>query len=162
MDRVWIDTKDLRPMGPAARRSTRPLWPGVSSKDPSRGPVNGGDSHRCLLYAHTADSHVDTHHTWTMSPCDTATAAVTCPDVYYLHHDCLPEGPRLTPEEPSAVKRSLIERRVRALLDHRRDAHDACAHSDAKIRTARDFPVPRPNLRRPARRLIDLHIPNAV
>ena len=60
------------------------------------------------------------------------------------------------------MKRSLIERRVRDLLDHRRDAHDACAHSDAKIRTARDFPVPRPNLRRPARRLSDLHIPDTV
>ena len=33
----------------------------------------------------------------------------------------------------------------------RRDAHDAGTHSDAKSTAARDFPVPRSNLRRPAR-----------
>ena len=152
---VWIDKKDLRPVGPAARRSTRPLWPGVSSKDPSRRPVNGGDSHRRLLYAHTAESLLDTHHTWSLSPCGTATAAVTCLDVEFLHHDCLPEGPRLTPAEPPAVKKSLLERRACELLDHRRDAHHACTHSDAKTKVARHFPVPRANLRWPARRLAD-------
>ena len=45
---------------------------------------------------------------------------------------------------------SLIERRVRELLDHVRDRHNAGTHSDAKIRSARNFPVPQSNLRRAA------------
>ena len=48
------------------------------------------------------------------------------------------------------VMRSVSARRVSARLDHCRDAHHAGTHSDAKIRRARDFPVPRSNLRRPA------------
>ena len=49
------------------------------------------------------------------------------------------------------MKMALIERRDRALLDHRRVARHAGTHSDAKIRVARDFSVPRSNLRRCAR-----------
>ena len=49
------------------------------------------------------------------------------------------------------MKMALIERRVRELLDHRRVARHAGTHSDAKIRVARDFSVPRSNLRRRAR-----------
>ena len=64
----------------------------------------------------------------------------------------------MAPTEPPAVKMSLIERRVRAPLDHRRDPHDAGTHSDAKIRAAHDFLVPRPNLRRPARRLATVKV----
>ena len=66
--RVWMDTKDLRPVGPAARRSTRPLWPGVTSEGPSYRPVNGGESHRRLFYAQTDATHADAYQTWTLSP----------------------------------------------------------------------------------------------
>ena len=45
---------------------------------------------------------------------------------------------------------SLIERRIRELLDHVRVRYDNGTHFDAKIRSARSFPVPRSNLRRAA------------
>ena len=46
---------------------------------------------------------------------------------------------------------ALIGRRVRVLLDYVRDLGSTHTHFDAKSRSARDFPVPRSNLRRPAR-----------
>ena len=45
---------------------------------------------------------------------------------------------------------SLIERRVRELLDHVRVRYTTGTHSDAKSRAARDLPVPRSNFRRAA------------
>ena len=45
---------------------------------------------------------------------------------------------------------SLIDRRVRELLDHLRGRQSARTHSDAKRRSARHFPVPQSNLRRSA------------
>ena len=45
---------------------------------------------------------------------------------------------------------ALIGRRVRVLLDYVRDLGSTHTHFDAKSRSARDFPVPRSNLRRPA------------
>ena len=45
---------------------------------------------------------------------------------------------------------SLIDRRVRELLDHLRDGQSTGTHSDAKSRSARHFPVPQSNLRRSA------------
>ena len=45
---------------------------------------------------------------------------------------------------------SLIDRRVRELLDHLRDGQSTGIHSDAKSRSARHFPVPRSDFRRAA------------
>ena len=45
---------------------------------------------------------------------------------------------------------SIIDRRVRELLDHLRDRQSAGIHSDAKSRSARHFPVPRSDFRRAA------------
>ena len=45
---------------------------------------------------------------------------------------------------------SLIDRRVRELLDHVRVRYTTGTHSDAKSRAARDLPVPRSNFRRAA------------
>ena len=45
---------------------------------------------------------------------------------------------------------SLIDRRVRELVDHVRDRQSTDTHSDAKRRSARHFPVPQSNLRRSA------------
>ena len=45
---------------------------------------------------------------------------------------------------------SLIDRRVRELLDHVRVRYTTGTHSDAKSRAARDFPVPRSDFRRAA------------
>ena len=45
---------------------------------------------------------------------------------------------------------SLIDRRVRELLDHLRNLQSTATHSDAKRRSARHFPLPRSNLRRSA------------
>ena len=162
MSRIWIDTKDLQPMGPASRRSTRPLWPGGTSEGPSRRPVNEGDSRRRLLYAHTPGQRAHACLTCTVSPRGAETAAVRRLDVSTVHYDGLLEGPSFPVNWPPAVKMALIERRVRALLDHRRDAHHACAHSYAKSRVARNFPVPRSNLRRPARAPRELQGPAAV
>ena len=62
MDRVWIDTKDLQPMGPAPRRSSRPPRPGVASEGTSRrrlacrGMVRAARPVR--VHGQTAQSHV--------------------------------------------------------------------------------------------------------
>ena len=98
----------------------------------------------------TADVHVDAYHTWTMSPGGAAIAAAACVDVFFQHSPSLPFDLLGSLPQPPEVKMSLIWRRVRELLDHLSGRQSASTHSDAKSRSARDFPVPRSNLRRAA------------
>ena len=60
MGRVWIDTKDLRPMSPAVRRSTRPPRPGVASEGTSRRRLAGmvTAARPVRVRRQTAQSHV--------------------------------------------------------------------------------------------------------
>ena len=96
------------------------------------------------------EARVDAWRTWTVSPGGAAIATVLCVDILYLHthhllFDLLGSLPR-----PPEVKMSLIDRRVRELLDHVRVRYTTGTHSDAKSRAARDLPVPRSNFRRAA------------
>ena len=126
-------------------------------KCPSRSRIYDGDSLRRFLHTQTGEANVDAYLTctsrarWTLCPGGAVAAAVSCLDVFFQHLHYLTQGPHLASTQALAVEMSLIERRVRAPLDHRRDPHDAGTHSDAKVRAAHDFLVPRPNLRRPAR-----------
>ena len=98
-------------MGPAARRSTRPPWPEVTSEDPSRSRVHEGDSHRRFLYEQTADSHADAYWTWTLSACGAHIVAVTHVDTFFHHHGCVPEGPCFAPTAAVEVMWSVSARR---------------------------------------------------
>ena len=93
----------------------------------------------------------DTWWKWSSRPelallgADLRAVSVCC----HPHH--LRERPLTTVPWPPEVKMSLIERRIRELLDHVRVRYTTGTHSDAKSRSARSFPVPRSTLRRAAR-----------
>ena len=96
------------------------------------------------------EARVDAWRTWTVSPGGAVIAAVLCLDIIYQHkHHLLFDLLNGAPQPPE-VKMSLIDRRVRELLDHLRDLQSPGTHSDAKGRSARHFPVPRSDFRRAA------------
>ena len=121
-------------------------------KCPSRSRIYDGGSLRRFLHTQTGEAHVDAYLTWTLSPGGAVPAAVSCLDDFFQHSDYLQEGPHLASTQALAVEMSLIERRVREAVDHRRVRRHAGGQSDAKIRLARRFSVPRSNFRRPAHR----------
>ena len=84
-------------MGPAARRSTRSPWPGVTSEGPSRRRVPWGGTHLSFVYAQTCNTHVAAYRTWTLSSRGAALTAVSHADVFFHQHNCLPEGPCFAP-----------------------------------------------------------------
>ena len=108
-------------------------------KCPSRSRIYDGGSLRRFLHTQTGEANVDAYLTWTLSPGGAAPAAVSCLDVFFQHSEQLQEGPHLASTQALAVEMSLIERRVREPVDHRRVRRHAGGQSDAKIRLARRF-----------------------
>ena len=86
-----------------------------------------------------------------MGPGCAAIAAAARVEVVFQHPHHLLFGVLNVASRPSEVKVALIGRRIPELLEHLRVRYSTGTHSDAKIRSARDFPVPRSNLRRPTR-----------
>ena len=87
-----------------------------------------------------------------MGPGGAAIAAAARVEVVFQHPHHLLFGVLNVASRPSEVKVALIGRRIPELLELLRVRYSTGTHSDAKIRSARDFLVPRSSLRRPPRR----------